>query len=136
KSLLIVNCHMLKANLSRLLFVMVLLQACLGAVAQKKRRASRERSPQQELVYDNVNYLPSIKSVQFYPVEQENALPVIELFGDDQLMLAFDDLRGDVRNFYFSLEHCDVNWNPSKLSPLEYAEGFNEERILTYGTSV
>ena len=117
---------------------MVLLQACLGAVAQKKkkRRASRERSPQQELVYDNVNYLPSIKSVQFYPVEQENALPVIELFSDDQLMLAFDDLRGDVRNFYFSLEHCDVNWNSSNLSPLEYAEGFNEEHILTYGTSV
>src|SRR5690606_4525810 len=41
-----------------------------------------------------------------------------------------------VRNFYFSLEHCDANWNPSKLSPLEYAEGYNEERILTYGSSV
>ena len=125
-------------NLSRLLFVWVLLHACLGAAAQKqkKKRASRERSPQQELVYDNVNYLPSIKSVQLYPVEQENALPVIELFSDDQLMLAFDDLRGDVRNFYFSLEHCDADWNPSKLSPLEYAEGYNEERILTYATSV
>ena len=125
-------------NLSRLLFVWVLLHLCLGAAAQKqnKKRASRERSPQQELVYDNVNYLPSIKSVQLYPVEQENALPVIKLFSEDQLMLAFDDLRGDVRNFYFSLEHCDADWNPSKLSPLEYAEGYNEERILTYGSSI
>ncbi|PPL00127.1 type IX secretion system plug protein domain-containing protein [Parapedobacter indicus] len=122
----------------RLLLVIILSHVCLGLLAQKqkKKRVSRERSPQQELIYDNINYLPSIKSVQFYPVEQENAFPVIELFSEDQLMLAFDDLRGDVRNFYFSLEHCDANWTPSRLSPLEYAEGYNEDRILTYGTSV
>jgi len=124
--------------LRRLLLVIILSHVCLGLLAQKqkKKRVSRERSPQQELIYDNINYLPSIKSVQFYPVEQENAFPVIELFSEDQLMLAFDDLRGDVRNFYFSLEHCDANWTPSRLSPLEYAEGYNEDRILTYGTSV
>lgn len=102
----------------------------------KKKRVSRERSPQQELLYDNTNYLAAIKSVQFFPVEQENALPVIELHGDGQLMLAFDDLRADVRNYYFSIEHCDAHWNPSKLSPLEYAEGFNEERIREYQPSV
>lgn len=125
-------------GLRKLLLVIVLSHACLGAVAQKqkKKRASRERSPQQELVYDNINYLSSIKSVQFYPVDRENAFPVIELFSDDQLMLAFDDLRGDVRNFYFSVEHCDANWVPSRLSPLEYAEGYNEERILNYSASV
>lgn len=123
-------------GLRKLLLVIVLSHVCLGLIAQKKKRVSRERSPQQELVYDNITYLPSIKSVQFYPVGQENAFPVIELFSEDQLMLAFDDLRGDVRNFYFSLEHCDANWAPSRLSPLEYAEGYNEDRILTYGPSV
>lgn len=125
-------------RLRKLALVISLLHICFGLMAQKqkKKRASRERSPQQELVYDNINYLPSIKSVQLYPVGQENAFPIIELFSDDQLMLAFDDLRGDVRNFYFSLEHCDANWTPSRLSPLEYAEGYNEDRILQYGTSV
>ena len=63
-------------------------------------------------------------------------MPVIELHSDDRLILAFDDLRGDVRNFYFSMEHCDADWRPSRLSPLEYAEGFNEERILDYAPSV
>lgn len=116
----------------------MLVHACtvLFAQKQKKRRASRERSPQQELVYDNVNYLPVIKTVQLHPVGQENALPVIELHSGDKLELAFDDLRGDVRNYYFSLEHCDANWNPSRLSPLEYANGFNEDRIITYETSI
>ena len=122
----------------KLLLLTVLLLAHTAIMAQKqgKKRAKRVRTPQQELVYDNTDYLPAIKSVQFHPVERENALPVIELHSGDQLMLAFDDLRGDVRNYYFSLEHCDADWNPSRLSPLEYAEGFNEERIMDYAPSV
>lgn len=128
----------IRLDMKKPLAIAVLLLFCSGAVAQKqkKKRTTRERTPQQELIYDNVNYLPTIKSVQFYPIDRENALPIIELHSNDQLIFAFDDLRGDVRNFYFSMEHCDANWKPSKLSPLEYAEGFNEERILDYASSV
>src|SRR3546814_11103715 len=99
------------------LAVTILLLVCMAAMAQKekKKRDKRVRTPQQELVYDNANYLSVIKSVQFYPTDQENGLPVIELHSDDQLMLAFDDLRGDVRNYYFSMEHCDADWKPSRL---------------------
>ncbi len=120
------------------LTVAVLLLTCLTVMAQKqkKKRANRERTPHQELVYDNVNYLPTIKSVHLHPVDQENAIPVIELHSDDRLTLAFDDLRGDVRNYYFSMEHCDADWEPSRLSRLEYADGFNEERIMDYAHSV
>lgn len=119
-----------------ILVLLVHISFGLLAQKQKRKRVVRERSPQQELVYDNLAYLPVIKTVQFYPVDLENALPVIELHSDNQLMLAFDDLRGDVRNYYFNIEHCDANWEPSRLSPLEYAEGFNEERIMDYRTSV
>lgn len=122
----------------KLLPIAVLLFVCLGTMAQKqkKQRNKRERTPQQDLIYDNTNYLPAIKSVLFHPVGQESTLPVIELHTDDQLTLAFDDLRGDVRNYYLSMEHCDADWKPSRLSPLEYAEGFNEERIINYAPSV
>src|SRR5690606_28762237 len=122
----------------KLLPITVLLFVCLGTMAQKqkKQRNKRERTPQQDLIYDNTNYLPAIKSVLFHPVGQESTLPVIELHTDDQLTLAFDDLRGDVRNYYLSMEHCDADWKPSRLSPLEYAEGFNEERIINYTPSV
>lgn len=120
----------------KLFLAVLLLHLCTALVAQRKKRAVRERTPQQELIYSNINYLPAIKTVQFYPNEHENALPVIELHSDDRLTLAFDDLRGDVRNYYFSIEHCSADWKPSRLSPLEYAEGFNEERVLEYRTSV
>ena len=118
--------------------LLVLIHCCLSLSAQrqKKKRATRERSPQQELLYNNINYLPAIQTVQLQPAGMENALPIIELHSDDQLELAFDDLRGDVRNYYISIEHCDAQWNPSRLSPLEFASGFNEERIMQYESSV
>jgi len=119
------------------LWLLVLVHLSSAIFAQKqKRRTARERSPQQELVYDNVDYLQVIKTVQLHPAGQEKAFPVIELHSTEKLELAFDDLRGDVRNYYFSIEHCDANWNPSRLSPLEYASGFNEDRITAYQTSI
>ncbi len=112
---------------------------CSDALAQRNRRANRvvrERSPQQELKYDNINYLPGIRSVQFHPEENENGLPVWFLGTQESLVLSFDDLRGDIRNFYYSIEHCTADWKSSGLSPLEYIKGFNEDRITDYFTSV
>src|SRR5690606_11040916 len=48
---------------------------------------------------------------------------------------SFDDLRGDVRSYYFSIEHCDANWQPSRLHAMDYATGFNEDSIEDYRTS-
>lgn len=111
----------------------------MDAMAQRNsrsNRASRERSPQQQLVYDNINYLPGIRTVQFHPEENESGLPVWFLGAQEQLTLSFDDLRGDIRNFYFSIEHCTADWQSSGLSPLEYVAGYNEDRITDYISSV
>ncbi|MGJ1198492.1 DUF5103 domain-containing protein [Sphingobacterium spiritivorum] len=108
---------------------------CYGQKKKKKKDNDSDRSPKQELIYDNINYLPTIQSVQLYPGTAESTLPVIDLEQKNQLLLSFDDLRADIRNFYFSIEHCDANWMPSRLSPLEYAEGFNEGRIDNYSSS-
>lgn len=117
--------------------LLLLFHVTVGALAQKarKQRVARERSPQQELVYDDVNYLPVIRTVRFAPQDTEYGLPLLTLHSDEQLTLTFDDLRGDVRNYYFSIEHCGADWQPSRLSPLEYAEGFNEDRIRDYVNS-
>ncbi len=105
--------------------------------AQKKKRekVSFEQSPRQTLVYDNIAYLPVIRSVQYYPIGKENQLPVYNLGSSDQLQLTFDDLRGDVRNYYFGIEHCDKDWTPSRVNILDYVQGFNEDRIEDYSAS-
>jgi hypothetical protein len=116
----------------------VLLSAFSSAVQAQKRKKVRqyiEQSPQQELVYENKNYLDEIRTVQFYPSDKEGNLPIYTLGSNEQLLVSFDDLRGNVRNYYFSIEHCDANWQPSRLNALDYATGFNEDQINDYQTS-
>ncbi|HEY1024849.1 MAG TPA: DUF5103 domain-containing protein [Sphingobacteriaceae bacterium] len=103
--------------------------------AQKKQRVRTvaDQAPDQELRYENYNYLPQIRSVEFYNRAKEQSVPVITLgpAGQD-LLLAFDDLRAGTRNIYYTIEHCDANWNSSRLSPIDYLESFTEERINDY----
>jgi hypothetical protein len=87
---------------------------------------------QQALVYNDMVYRPDIKSIQFSVVGKESSFPVINLRSGEQLMLAFDDLRGNTRNYNYTIEHCDAQWNSSNLSPTEYLQSFTEDRLTDY----
>src|SRR5690606_37682703 len=45
-------------------------------------------------------------------------------------------LPGAVRNYYRSLGRGDAKGHPSRLSPSEFASGFNAERIMRYDASL
>ncbi|ERJ58077.1 type IX secretion system plug protein [Sphingobacterium paucimobilis] len=117
--------------------VIILLQLTVQVYAQKKKkkRIAIEQSPKQELVYDNVNYLDAIKTVQLFPTGKENQLPIYTIGEPELLELSFDDLRADVRDYYYNIEHCNADWTPSRLSVLDYAEGYNEDRIVDFKQS-
>lgn len=117
-----------------LCFIILFLCVAQHTFAQRKKKVRQERSPLQELSYTDKNYLPSIKTVEFYK-EQEQSLPLLYLGSNESLSLAFDDLRGDHRTLYFSFEHCDADWKKSKLSVLEYASGYGEDRIRDFSLS-
>ncbi|MFC6100906.1 type IX secretion system plug protein [Olivibacter domesticus] len=122
-------------------FTIVICCLNLHVFAQKKekkekRRINIERSPEQELSYSDRDYLPCIKSVQFHPNGEEQAIPILSLNSGDQLFLSFDDLRADNRTFYYTIEHCTFDWKSSNLSTLEYIEGVTEDRIFDYKSSV
>ncbi|GHE32594.1 hypothetical protein GCM10017764_14440 [Sphingobacterium griseoflavum] len=67
--------------------------------------------------------------MQLYPEGEENEFPVYQIGGNSKLLLSFDDLRGDVRNYYFCIVHCNEDWTPSRATILDYVDGFNEDRI-------
>lgn len=117
--------------------ILILIFSIPEVYSQKKKRerSTIERSPKQEIVYDNNDYFPTISSVQFYPKGKENGLPILSLNSDEQLHLSFEDLRGDIRDLYFSIEYCDADWQPSRVSKLDYVDGFNEDRIEDYQAS-
>lgn len=78
--------------------------------------------------------LPSynIKTASF----AQNGLNVIPIFNlREGFQFQFDDLYGDEANYFYTLTHCDYNWNESELSKSEYIDGFDDQRIQTYENS-
>jgi hypothetical protein len=82
--------------------------------------------------YDNHVYLPQIKTVQLYNSAKEGSFPSISLGSAETITLGFDDLTGGGRNYMYSIEHCDADWNSSRLSPTEYLQSFTEDRLSDY----
>jgi hypothetical protein len=85
--------------------------------------------------YANDVFKPNIKSVQFYNINKNPSFPIIKLNSADQVELEFDDLQGGTKYYYYTLEHCDGDWNSSNLSTNEYLQSFNEDKITDYSYS-
>ena len=62
-------------------------------------------------------------------------LPVVELNKASGLSLTFDDFTGSFSNFSYTIEQCDRDWLPSKLTKMEYLEGLSEDRITNFKNS-
>lgn len=105
------------------------------AYSQKKVRIRPAEAPHNIIRYENYTYIPEIKSVEFYNRSKEQSIPVYVLGSQDNLILGFDDLREGSRNISYSIEHCDSEWNSSRLSPIDFVDGFSEDRINDYRNS-
>ena len=71
----------------------------------------------QEAFFADRIYKSSIKTVQLHRAGWDLTYPVIELNGIDQVELSFDDLTDQVRNYSYTLEHCNADWLSSQLAP-------------------
>jgi hypothetical protein len=85
--------------------------------------------------YDNAVFHPEIKSVEFYNTIKQASFPLIKLNSADKLLLAFDDLQGGSKNFYYTIEHCDANWNSSNLAPADFLKNYTDDHITDYSYS-
>lgn len=85
--------------------------------------------------YTNQVFKPEIRSVEFYNTKKNPSFPIIKLNSGEQLLLAFDNLQGGTRNYYYTIEHCDEAWNSSNLSPAEYLQSFTEDQVRDYNYS-
>ncbi|MFI5159410.1 MAG: DUF5103 domain-containing protein [Sphingobacteriales bacterium] len=85
--------------------------------------------------YDNNVYRPEIKRVEFYNTAKQASFPIIRLGSDEKVLLAFDNLKGGSETYNYTIEHCDANWNSSNLSPAEYLQNYNDDRITDFSYS-
>lgn len=80
-------------------------------------------------------YLPNIKTISFYKYQDPLAYPMLRLHSNESLEMHFDDLDGDVKNYYFSIQLCNAEWLPEQLNYFDYAKGYSQIRINNYKTS-
>ncbi|MFA8450498.1 MAG: type IX secretion system plug protein domain-containing protein [Bacteroidales bacterium] len=79
----------------------------------------------------NQVFKDNIQTVLLHPKGFDLAEPIIEL-NAGQLRLAFDDFSNDVKNYRYTIVHCDHKWNQSQINSFEYLQGFEENDIQNY----
>ena len=89
----------------------------------------------EQLKYINYTYLDNIRTVNFHPKGLVLANPILELNAPTQLYLSFDDLSEEVKNYTYTVVHCNADWQPSDLTENEYINGFLEDDIENFDFS-
>lgn len=74
-------------------------------------------------------YMPGIRTVKLFQQNNQQSLPVIRLNSPDLLELHFDDLDGYAKNYFYTLQLCNADWTPADLSPFDYINGFQQNRL-------
>jgi hypothetical protein len=74
----------------------------------------------------------NIQGIRFHESGNQLTLPIYTLNSGSQLDLHFDDMDNDYKNYYYTLQLCDYNWNRVNMSPFNYLKGFTQQRITNY----
>ncbi|HYG16802.1 MAG TPA: DUF5103 domain-containing protein [Bacteroidia bacterium] len=77
----------------------------------------------QVLRYDNYIYEENIKTVQLFQTYSGDHMPVLGLGANDQLTLLFDELVTQNDYYQYTFIHCNADWTPSDLQPMQYLDG-------------
>ena len=87
---------------------------------------------QENITFEDDVYDPLIRSVQLYRDIYETSYPVIHLGQSLPLTLEFDELISQdeqASEFLIDIISCTANWEPSNVLPIEFFEGFTQNRI-------
>jgi hypothetical protein len=121
---------MMTAGIQKILFSIFLISFTLLSGAQEDAYYSSGF-----LRNDNAVYQENIRTVLLYKAGFELSAPIIQLNSGERLVLSFDDLDADYKQYRYTLVHCDAFWNNSDLQQMEYLNGFFEDYIEDYAQS-
>ncbi|MEZ4773542.1 MAG: DUF5103 domain-containing protein [Bacteroidia bacterium] len=93
---------------------------------------------EKQLVYDDYIYESAFRTPQLYQMGIEESYPVIYLGTTTPLQLEFDELIPETAyesNLFVDFINCDAFWNPTGVLPIEFYEGFTQDRIELFERS-
>ena len=107
-------------------FIIVLIFICVSAYPQY--------SPP-DGIYPDAVFGNDIKTSRILQDGFETSYPISRMDEEKPLILSFDDLSKNARNFSYAIIHCDADWRQSRLSTSEYMTGFPVNQIRRYDYS-
>ena len=84
----------------------------------------------------NINYKPEVQTVLLYAGDNQlndPVVPLADMMG--HLNLSFDIIDGDGEILNYTFIHCNHDWQPSDLQRIQYASGFESDRLDDYAFS-
>ena len=75
---------------------------------------------------------PDLCAVQLILSGSPLSQPIVNLqTGPNILLLEFDHMGDQLKDYKYTLTHCNSDWQPSELDDNEYIDGFTEDRITS-----
>lgn len=73
----------------------------------------------------------NIASLQIVAGTDWLSMPVINLYGNDPINIAFDDLTHEYHRYVYRLQHCEADWSVSdEIFESDYCEGFTDGNTI------
>lgn len=88
------------------------------------------------IVIENTIYSENIKTVEMHRGNWQLSNPIITLNSDEQLVCTFDDLDKKIKDYYYTIYHCDRNWKISSLAQQEYLSSFIDFPVTDFEYSI
>ena len=114
-----------KRTMKRIILLILTLCMALGLFAQEY-----------DFLCGNLNYKPEVQTVLLYADDNQLNDPVIPL--EDmmgRLTLSFDVIDGDGEVLNYTFIHCSHDWRPTDMPRIQYASGFESDRLDDYAFS-
>ena len=76
-----------------------------------------------------------IRTIMAYKTGNELSEPYIDLNSAETIAFMFDDLAENSRDFYYTIKHCNADWEEDNLFVSDYMKGFAENSIYNFYSS-
>lgn len=93
------------------------------------------KAQEEQYYYEDAVFNDDIKTVLMHRKGFKLSNPVWQLGEDVPLEFKFDDLSGEVKNYYYTIIHCDADWNESFIPQSDYIDGFFDNPLNDYARS-
>ena len=96
---------------------------------------SQAFSANPDKIFKNKIYKPTIKTVKITKKGWRLSYPVMQVSSNNSLVLSFDELSSDIKDYSYTLIHCTADWKQSNLVKGDYIQGFTSADISDYESS-